>query len=74
MFHVSSYDSLLYHTRAIYLSEWNEGLSSFQQYLMATGSFATKIGATRWVCKQVMDMLEQNGNVIYHQDLSPGEK
>lgn len=72
MFHVSSYDSLLYHTRAIYLNEWNESLSSFQQYLMATGSFATKIGATRWVRKKVMGMLEQNGGVMYHQDLNPG--
>ena len=72
IFHVSCHDSLFYHTREIYLSEWNEDLSSYQQYLMAYECFSTKLGATRWVRKTILNTLEQNGLLMHHHDPRPG--
>lgn len=63
-FHVLCDDSLLYHSRDVYLCEWDSDLGSSVQWLIASGVSTTKWGADIWVKNKIHDHLRINGFLV----------
>lgn len=67
-FYVLCNDSLFFHSRDVYLCEWDSDLRSSVQWLIASGVSATKWGADIWVKNKIYEHLLINGCITYGGD------